>query len=94
MNLQKTLNLEKIKELLADFFQRQSYWCLLILNLLLSVYTAYLFISYVFKNPPPTQQGSNLQIKTELYQDVILRLKQRDANIQQGIGQGYPDVFR
>ena len=94
MNLPKILDLKKIKEPLADFFEKRSFWCLLFLATLLFSYATFLFVFYVFKNPSPSQENSNLQIKTPIYQAVIPRLEQKETNIQQGTGQNYLDIFR
>lgn len=62
--------------------------------LLLAIYALIIFGTYAIKTPAAKNNVSELEIKKELYSQVLQRLQSRDATIQQGIEQAYPDIFR
>lgn len=94
MNILASLKIKKIGRSLAGSLKNHPVWYLLILSWLLITYALIIFGSYAVKNPAATEINTQLQIKSELYQRALERLKARDANIQQGIEKNYPDIFR
>ncbi len=94
MNSNQFLKIKKIGDYLASIFKNHPTWSLLVLIFLLAIYALIIFGSYAIKNPVATAIDAQLQINNELYQQTLSRLKARDTNIQQGIGQNYPDIFQ
>ncbi|MBU4142921.1 hypothetical protein KJ590_02880 [Patescibacteria group bacterium] len=94
MNILDSLKIRKISQGLAGSLKNHPSWCLLVLTFLLIVYALVIFGLYAVNSPAPTAPSSTLQINADLYQQVLSRLKARDTNIQQGIEQNYPDIFR
>jgi hypothetical protein len=68
-------------------------WCLLILIILLFSYLAYLFYFSILAAPPPILE-KKMEVKVEIYQQVMSRLNQREINLQQGIEKEYPNIFK
>ncbi|MDD2753243.1 MAG: hypothetical protein PHT44_01405 [Candidatus Portnoybacteria bacterium] len=93
MNIPNALKFKKTRDLLVSLLTRHPAWCLWTLAFLLTIYALVIFGAYAVKNPNTGAQ-TGLQIKKDIYQEVLSRLKARDTNIQQGIGQTYPDIFK
>lgn len=93
MTIPDILKFKKTRELLASLLTRHPARCLLALALALAIYALVIFGAYAVKNPGADSQAG-LQIKKDLYREVLSRLKSRDSNIQQGIGRNYPDIFK
>lgn len=64
---------------------------LLFIDCLGAALIAYL---YIIRTPQLPTASQNIEIKTQLYQDVMNRLNARETKIQEGIAGGYPDIFR
>lgn len=79
---------------LLSVFQKRASLLLLVLILACALAAGAVFYLYVIKTPQITSEQQIIKINQALYQDVINRLDSRNANIQQGIGQNYRDVFR
>lgn len=94
MNILELLKIKNIGQRLAGSLKNHPTWCLLILTFLLILYALIIFGLYAISSPAPSATTSTWQINEELYQQVLQRLQARDANIQQGIEQNYPDIFR
>ncbi len=94
MNSNQFLKIKKTGNYLASIFKNHPTRSLLVLIFLLAIYALIIFGSYAVKNPATTEINTQLQIKSELYQRALERLKARDANLKQGIEKNYPDIFR
>ena len=94
MNLREFLKFKKVSASLTDFLGHHPGRNLLILFFLLTIYALIIGGLYAIGAPTVTENAADLQINAELYQKVLSRLKARDANIQEGIGQNHPDIFR
>jgi len=64
---------------------------LLLFDCLGAALIAYL---YIIRTPQLPIASQNVEIKTQLYQDVMNRLNARETKIQEGMARGYPDIFR
>lgn len=93
LKIKTRFNFRKIKNTSIFFLTERPFWCFLFLALLLFVYAAYLFYSFALVVSPSPMENKE-KINTGIYQKVMERLNQRDADLQQGIGQDYPDIFR
>jgi len=49
---------------------------------------------YIIRTPQLPSVSQNVEIKTQMYQDVMNRLNARETKIQEGIAKSYPDIFR
>lgn len=87
-------NLQKQASGLGKYFKEKPGWCLFCLAFLLFVYGLVILGSHAFRVEPVGGNETQSQLKIELYQNVIVRLKQRQINIQQGTAVQYPDIFR
>ncbi len=94
MTLLDKLKIHRANRALAQILKRHPTWCLITLSFLLIIYALIIFGLYALKNPPATEINAGLKIDSETYQSIIAKLKARDTNIQQGIGQNYPDIFK
>ena len=94
MKLEKSL--EKIKKglnRLGRFLKDHSFSCSTALVLLAFIGAALIYYFYILNiTVEPANQQVN--IKTELYNKTINQLKNRETNIQEGMKQNYPDIFR
>lgn len=92
-----SLNQKKIKKiqyLAAELFKKHPTWLLCLLIFILTIYLFVLFGFYALKDPPKQPAQSNVKMKTELYQTVIVQLKNREIKIQSAKEASYPDIFK
>lgn len=94
MNIQDYLKIKKAGRTLAAALKNHPVGSLLVLAFLFAVYAMIIFGANAVNEAPPAPAATNLQVNRELYERVLARLKARDANIQRGIEQNYPDIFR
>ena len=94
MDFKKFLKLKRTGERLIEFLGKHPGRNLTVLFFLLIIYALIIFGLYAVSGPTTTSNTTSLEINAELYQKVLSRLKARDANIQEGIGQNYPDIFQ
>ncbi len=88
------LKFKKLGNALAANLKNHPAWFLAGLISLLTLYAAVIFGAYAVNETLPASDVSNLQVNETLYQRVLQRLQARETNLQQGIGQNYPDIFR
>ena len=94
MNFEKPVQFKKLNGNLAALIKNRPAGLLATFILLLFLYALIIFGLYAVKEPGATEANAQLQVKKELYDSVLERLKTREANIQQGTAQNYPNIFR
>lgn len=94
MSLKDSLKINRIGNYFIPALKKHPVWSLLLVAFLLIVYALIIFGANAVNDAAPASNTSNLQIDKELYQQVLLRLQNRDANIRQGIDKNYPNIFR
>jgi len=94
MDFKEFLKLKRTGERLIESLGKHPGRNLMILFFLLTAYALIIFGLYAIGGPATIESSTGLEINTELYQKVLANLKTRDTNIQQGIRQSYPDIFK
>lgn len=90
-------NNKTIKKLiysLTELFKNHPAWLLLLLIGLLTIYLFILFGLYALKSPAPRTEQVDNKIKIEIYQKVLVQLKNRETRIQQAKEASYSDIFK
>jgi len=86
--------IKKFQYLSVELFKKHPTWLLCLLIFILTIYLFVLFGFYALKDPPKQPAQSNIKMKTELYQSVVDRLKNRETKIQEAKEASYPDIFK
>jgi hypothetical protein len=94
INFDKSGRLTEMKNQLAKFLEKHSRWLFFGLLLTGCAYAAVIFYSFILKAVPPIMSESKIRVKTELYEEIMQRLQQRQANIEQATNSDYRDIFK
>lgn len=74
------------------FFKKRYLICFFILLIISTIAAGLVF--FLFANNQQSASEQIIKIKTDYYENIINRFKDRDAKIEKGMEENYRDVFR
>ena len=86
--------IKKIGQYLIPSLKRKAIFYIFFLLIVCVIIAGAVFYANVVNPPKAESNILFIQINKNLFQTVYDRLQTRETNIQQGIGQEYPDVFK